>query len=229
MSQHEGRTHRLSRAGMDHGQEVGKQVEGYKTRGRKGGTEPSPSPAENNQVFKSRRFRQVCENGVPRSSDLPVPAQATTVVNEPGFHPSSPDVLQRLVSVIVAMALFPASDEDGWAGGTSSLLLANFLTLVSANIGVSDQFVIVIAQHRWSSACQRSVDAERKSHQASIASDVSCQLAGDLVRAIRSAVSGRTGSCSQRPVRGQRCSRDASTFDVTWRILCVRVCEQWCL
>ena len=38
--------------------------------------------------------------GLPIS---PVPAQATTVVNEPGFHPSSPAVLQRLVSVIVAM------------------------------------------------------------------------------------------------------------------------------
>ena len=75
----------------------------YNTRGRKRGAEPPPSPAENNQVFKSRRFGQIRENGVPRSSDSPVPAQATTVVNEPGFHPSSPAVLQRLVSVIVAI------------------------------------------------------------------------------------------------------------------------------
>ena len=74
----------------------------YKTRRRKR-TELSPGPPENDQVFKSCRFGKICVNGVPRYSDSPIPAQATTIVKEPGFHPSSEAVLQRLVSVIVAM------------------------------------------------------------------------------------------------------------------------------
>ena len=81
----------------------------YNTPGRKRNVELSPSPAENNQVFKSRRLGKIRENGVPRSSDSPVPAQATTLVNEPGFHPSSPAVLQRLVSELWQWALIPAS------------------------------------------------------------------------------------------------------------------------
>ena len=66
-------------------------------------TELSPSPAANNQVFKSCCFVKICVNGVPRSSDSPLPTQATTMVKEPEFHPSSPAVLQRLVRVIVEM------------------------------------------------------------------------------------------------------------------------------
>ena len=44
----------------------------YNTRRRKR-TELSPSPAENNQVLKSCRFGKICVNGVPRSSDSPIP------------------------------------------------------------------------------------------------------------------------------------------------------------
>ena len=65
--------------------------------------ELSPSPAENNQVSKSCRFRKVCVNGVPRSSDSPIPTQTTTMVKEPEFHPSSPAILQRLVRVVATI------------------------------------------------------------------------------------------------------------------------------
>ena len=64
----------------------------YNIRRRKR-TELSPSPAVNIQVFQSRRFGKIRVNDVPRSSDSPIPMRATTAIQEPAFHPSSPAVL----------------------------------------------------------------------------------------------------------------------------------------
>ena len=111
----------------------------YNTRGRKRGAEHPPTPAENGQVFNSRRFGQVRENGVPRSSDSPVPTQATTVVNEPGFHPSSPAVLQRLVSVIVAMGPYSsfADEVSDCSELTTQLLQRRFQHFSDGNVRVA--------------------------------------------------------------------------------------------